>query len=229
MKIFYQQLELVMRRGSSRPLHLLAAIAVTAMPSAFAQSDVDEAISPQAAGAVAACAVCHGNAGEGNQALDAPRIGGMAQWYAQRQLEHFKAGIRGGSDEDKYGRQMHAMTLLLEGENVLSELARYLTTLNPPAAPETIEGDVTHGEELYTVCTACHGADARGSKQLNTPDMTGQHDWYLVRQLENYRKGIRGTHKADTFGAQMIAIMGTLPDRQAVLDVVAYINTLEDK
>jgi cytochrome c oxidase subunit 2 len=229
MKSIYQQLERVMGRGSIRPLGLLAVAAIATGRPALAQSDVDEPISPEAAGAVAACAVCHGNAGEGNRQLDAPRIGGMAQWYAQRQLEHFRAGIRGGSDDDKYGRQMHAMTLLLEGENVLSELGRYVTTLKPPAAPTTIDGDASHGAELYGVCTACHGADGRGSKQLNTPDMTGQHDWYLVRQLENFRKGIRGTHKSDTFGAQMTAIMGTLPDRQAILDVVAYINTLDDK
>jgi len=56
--------------------------------------------------------------------------------------------------------------------------------------------------------------------------LAGQSDWYLVRQLENYRAGVRGHVAADTYGQQMRAAAAVLPDAQAVKDVVAYINTL---
>lgn len=205
---------------------LIAVIcSVTSFGHAAAQP-ADKAIAPEAAGAVAACAVCHGNDGAGNALLDAPRIGGLAAWYTARQLEHFRSGIRGSSDQDKFGHQMHAVALLLDSENVAEELGRYFATLSPPAPATTVSGDVERGEQLYATCAACHGQDGRGSEQLNTPSMVGQHDWYLVRQLQNFKNGARGASQADTFGQQMSAIMNTLPDRQAILDVVAYIETL---
>ena len=46
-------------------------------------------------------------------------------------------------------------------------------------------------------------------------------------QLANYQKGLRGTDERDIYGAQMRAIVATLPDDKAITDVVAYINTLK--
>jgi cytochrome c oxidase subunit 2 len=189
-------------------------------------SEETKPIAPEAAGAVAACTVCHGTDGEGNERLNAPRIGGLADWYVTRQLRHFRQGIRGATDEDIYGSQMRAITLMLGSEEAVDGLGRYMASLSPPPAPETVSGDAARGEQLYTVCTACHGEDGLGSKELNTPSLIGQHDWYLVRQLEYYKNGLRGAHKSDTYGMQMVPIMQTLQDRQAILDVVAYINTL---
>lgn len=48
---------------------------------------------------------------------------------------------------------------------------------------------------------------------------------YLVRQLRNFRGGVRGSHPSDQLGQVMRTMVGTLPDDQAILDVVAYIAT----
>jgi hypothetical protein len=48
----------------------------------------------------------------------------------------------------------------------------------------------------------------------------------LVKQLENYRLGLRGVDPRDEYGAQMRAVALALPDEQASADVVAYINTM---
>ena len=40
------------------------------------------------------CAACHGANGEGNQALNAPRIAGQFDWYTHRQLMNWKNGVR---------------------------------------------------------------------------------------------------------------------------------------
>ena len=61
---------------------------------------------------------------------------------------------------------------------------------------------------------------------MNAPRLSGISDWYLVRQLSNFKSGIRGIHPADTFGAQMSWMTTVLPDEAAINDVVAYINTL---
>lgn len=229
-----------MSNQNSRPVFIaLASLAMLAclglgIPAITAQSAATgadtghaaEAVAPEAIGAVVSCAICHGAEGEGNARLGAPRVGGMADWYLARQLRNFRSGIRGYNEDDIYGTQMRAMALAVENVEVLDELARYLASLSPPEAPKTVEGDVEHGRQLYAVCTACHGADGLGNKELNAPALKGQHDWYLLRQLNNYREGRRGTNADDVYGAQMIPIMNSLAGEQDVIDVVAYINTL---
>jgi len=88
------------------------------------------------------------------------------------------------------------------------------------------EGDAAAGESFYTICAGCHGADGMGLEATNAPRLQGQHDWYLIKQIENYQAGIRGSHKDDVMGATMRAMAGTLPNEQAIKDVVAYIGTL---
>ena len=89
------------------------------------------------------------------------------------------------------------------------------------------DGDAFKGEAFYAVCAGCHGADGMGLEATNAPRLQGQYDWYLIRQLKNYQSGARGVHKDDTFGATMRAMAGTLPNEQAIKDVVAYIGTLK--
>ena len=56
----------------------------------------------------AACAVCHGRSGEGNDALGAPRLAGQASWYTVRQLRKFIDGVRGSHPDDTSGASMRA-------------------------------------------------------------------------------------------------------------------------
>jgi cytochrome c oxidase subunit 2 len=212
----------------------LAAAAATAQstdPPAAQSTDPSveaavEPVAPNAIGAVVSCVICHGAKGEGNTRLGAPRVGGLSEWYLARQLRNFRDGIRGYDEVDIHGTQMRAMTLAVESVEVLDELARYLASLSPPEADTVTEGDVERGEQLYAVCAACHGADGLGKEELNAPALKGQHDEYLVRQLNNFRQGLRGANANDTYGAQMVPIMNSLPAEQDIIDVVAYIDTL---
>jgi len=52
-------------------------------------------------------------------------------------------------------------------------------------------------------------------------------DWYLVTQLKNFQRGIRGAQPKDMYGPQMISMAAILTDDQATNDLVAYINTLQ--
>lgn len=96
------------------------------------------------------------------------------------------------------------------------------------SASHAADGNAFKGEALYAVCAGCHGVNAMGSEATNAPRLQGQYDWYLVRQIKNYQSGARGVHKDDTYGATMRAMAGTLANEQAILDVVAYIGTLDD-
>ncbi|MDR2213133.1 MAG: c-type cytochrome [Pseudomonadales bacterium] len=87
-------------------------------------------------------------------------------------------------------------------------------------------GDPAKGQALFATCAACHGANAEGMEALNAPKLSGQEDWYIIRQLQNFKSGVRGTNPRDTYGMQMAPMAQILPDDQAMADVAAYIKTL---
>ncbi len=172
----------------------------------------------------APCAACHGANGEGNLALNAPAIAGQEAWYIARQLKNFKEGIRGGPN-DPFGSQMAPMAKLLATDADIENVAAYVASLPPATPTDNQGGDPAAGKALYAPCAACHGADARGNKELNAPDLTLQGDWYIVRQLKNFKEGIRGGPN-DPFGSQMAPMAKVLPDEKAMKDVAAYIASL---
>jgi cytochrome c oxidase subunit 2 len=87
-------------------------------------------------------------------------------------------------------------------------------------------GDATAGKALFAPCAACHGQNAEGNPALKAPVLAGQEDWYLSRQLNYFKTGLRGADERDTFGLQMRPMAMILATDQAVEDVVAYIKTL---
>jgi len=89
-------------------------------------------------------------------------------------------------------------------------------------------GDPVKGQTLYATCGACHGANGEGMQALNAPSLAGQEEWYVIRQLQNFKNGIRGTNPKDIFGMQMAPMAMTLPTEQAIEDVAAYISSLGD-
>ena len=173
------------------------------------------------------CIVCHGTEGRGNAAVNAPRIGGMDAWYIERQLLSFRAGWRGTHPDDYHGGEMRPMAMALEDEAAVRAAAEHFAAFDVPKPMQTVEGDATRGRTLYATCTACHGPEGLGNEALGAPALVGQSDWYMVRQLEHFRAGVRGAADGDTWGAQMAGMSGALADDQAIRDVVAYIDTLD--
>lgn len=171
------------------------------------------------------CANCHGAEGQGNATLNAPSLAGQHDWYVKRQLQYYRAGIRGKEKGDVYGNQMYPMSLTLINETGVDNVVAYIDTFEPSKPPATINGDVTNGEALYGVCAGCHGTQGEGNEALNSPKIAGQHDWYLARQLKYYKTGARGQNPGDVHGATMVGMAATLPDQKAINDVVSYIST----
>ncbi|MBV1907267.1 MAG: cytochrome c [Pseudomonadales bacterium] len=181
-----------------------------------------------AAGAAgyALCASCHGAAGEGISAMNAPKLAGQSEWYLKSQLLGFKAGHRGATAEDGPGVQMRGMAGTLVDDAAVENVSAFIATFPPVESPVTIQGDAAQGKGLYALCASCHGLNGEGNAAMNGPRLAGQNDWYLRAQLSNFRKGLRGTAPGDVLGIQMRGMAITLVDDQAVLDVVSYINTL---
>ena len=174
----------------------------------------------------AVCSACHGAQGEGNVALNAPALAGQEQWYLKRQVKHFQQGLRGAEASDTYGAQMAPMALTLADDSAVNNVTAYIASLPATPSTPTISGDEDKGKKLFNTCKSCHGPQGQGIWALNAPGLKGINDWYLIRQLENYKQGIRGSHPKDLYGKQMTLLTGMLRTEQDMKDVVAYINTL---
>ncbi len=176
--------------------------------------------------AYATCAACHGANGEGNVALNAPKLSGQGAWYLERQLQLFKQGARGTHEKDVFGKLMAPMAATLVNDAAVANVAAYIASLPDAPVAATIKGDVDSGRRRYATCAACHGADGAGIAATNAPRLKGMSDWYMATQLKNFRDGVRGHHAQDIYGGQMALIAGMLGDDAAVGDVLAHINRL---
>ncbi|WP_019529640.1 c-type cytochrome [Dasania marina] len=175
----------------------------------------------------AVCGGCHGQQGEGNMAMNAPKLSGQSTAYMQRQLLHFKQGVRGQHQQDSFGQQMAAMAQLLADKTSINNVVAYIQTFPHKKPAATISGgDIQSGHGYFVNCSACHGSRGEGNSALNAPALVGMDDWYLKRQLSNFKQGIRGAHPQDTHGRQMMLMARLLNDEQAVDDLLVYVNSL---
>lgn len=175
----------------------------------------------------AVCAACHGQQGEGLQAMNAPKLAGQDPWYLRREILAFKEGLRGTHEDDVYGKQMAPMANTLVDEAAIANVVAHIGTFPDQPVPATVSGDAERGAKLANVCAYCHGRDGMGNEATNAPRIAGLNDWYLARQLMHFKNGVRGSHPQDYYGMQMGFMGRILKDEQAVNDVVAYINTLD--
>ena len=94
---------------------------------------------------------------------------------------------------------------------LLAALAATLVSGNAIAA-----GDAAAGKAKSATCLACHGADGN-SIAPNFPKIAGQHEAYIVKQLNEYKSGNR-------VNAVMQGMVATL-NEQDILDLAAYYAT----
>ena len=51
------------------------------------------------------------------------------------------------------------------------------------------------GAQLYGTCIQCHGEKGLGNVDQQAPRIAGQHDWYILTQLTNFKSKIRQNEK----------------------------------
>lgn len=178
------------------------------------------------------CVACHGNQGQGNAALGAPRLAGQQPDYLLRQLQAFKLGQRGYDPADGHGAQMRAVVAGLDDAE-LKSLAQHFSQQPPPAPSAAASRSVAdaRGESLYQgTCAACHGPRAEGFAHLKTPNLRILDGGYLDRQLAHYTQGVRGAEAhADELGIWMRGIalqIRNAEDRQAIIDYLGSLSAV---
>lgn len=121
---------------------------------------------------------------------------------------------------------------VMRGKVVVDEAVDFQTWLDSYPTFAQLQAmpppDPVAGAASFALCATCHGAQGEGNMDQHGPKLSGQEPWYLKRQLEYFKQGVRGTHAEDAYGKLMAPMAATLFNAQAIDNVIAYIQTLPD-
>jgi cytochrome c553 len=169
------------------------------------------------------CALCHGQYSQGILGGKYPRLAGYPDYYLLKALADYRdgerehaamnvvGGLRGMSDAD------------------LASLAAYIASIDlakvhPLNVPTPEGADVDNGSSIYrSDCRTCHGRSAEGNARKESPQLSGQYDGYLFRQIEKFKAGKR-VHANDPDDETFAGYSD-----QEILDVVGFLTTLDNK
>lgn len=92
-----------------------------------------------------------------------------------------------------------------------------LLLLATALTPQTQAGDVEAGRAKAAVCASCHGPDGNSTNEL-WPNLAGQRERYLVKQLKDFREGARSD--------PLMGPMAKPLSDQDIADLAAYFASL---
>ena len=167
--------------------------------------------------AIDACMVCHST----REMQRGPVLDGLPEWYLVEQLQNFKSGWRGKNPANRAGTLMGAAMSKVETDSQLIHLARHFASNQPKPFIRVIRGNIPAGRIHYAVrCAFCHGAKGEGKKEIQSPPLNVQEDWFLLDQLRKFANGQRRFGDAN---AQLMkaAVAELSPDD--LRNLVAYI------
>ena len=165
---------------------------------------------------IAACAACHGGAGNSVIAQN-PKLAGQHEAYIYKQLTNFKG-------PDRNNAIMTTIAKALSDDD-MKNIAAYLDHQSGKPGAAKNKATVELGKKIYRggiaekavpACAACHGPNGAGIPG-QFPRLGGQHQEYTVAQLTSFRTGTRKN------SIQMTTIAKRLSDEEmaAVSDYVA--------
>ncbi len=172
------------RRGRRSAVHAglsIAAIAVAALAgTAWAQEPAAHGDARHGKAISYTCLGCHGIDGYKNAypMYSVPKLEGQNPDY-------LAAALHGYRDGDRAHVTMHAQAATLSDQAIV-DIAAYFA--GKPLVPTgKAPGSVP---QAATLCVSCHGQDGVAIAPMY-PSLAGQHEDYLVRALDEYRRGGR--------------------------------------
>lgn len=89
--------------------------------------------------------------------------------------------------------------------------------------------EIKTGEDLYSeTCSDCHGVKGEGLLPRQAPKIAGLQQWYLERQMRNFKASIRGDLASDPYGSQMVYFSWALGDDEEIKRLSKFIAELPD-
>ena len=167
-----------------------------------------------------ACLVCHST----KEMQRGPVLDGFPSWYLEIQLKKFQLGYRGKNPDNRAEQLMWTAMSKITTKSEITALSDYFSRQKPKPSLRVIRGNVDKGKILYDLrCASCHGLRGKGKREINSPPLNVQEDWFLMDQLRKYATGQRGIHPEDIDGVIMknSTVNLSVKDLQ---DIVAYIS-----
>jgi cytochrome c553 len=81
------------------------------------------------------CSACHSGNGQGNDALGAPALAGLNDWYLQSSYQSYLNGTRGNHPDDFYGAQMARLAPALAKGDDIDDVIAFIASLPPRRSP----------------------------------------------------------------------------------------------
>ena len=158
------------------------------------------------------CAGCHARPGYANAypRYHVPKLGGQHNNY-------IIASIKSYADNERKHGAMDGNADGLTPQDV-EDIAVYLAQFELVANDATITGNAEAGKEKAASCAACHG-ETGDSSDPNFPRLTGQHESYLVKSLQDYKSGARNN--------PMMTGMASALSEEDILDISAFYASQE--
>jgi len=102
-----------------------------------------------------------------------------------------------------------------------------LATLGTLLATSSVRAqNAERGRELFSLCSRCHSANGGGNPLALAPSIAGQDQWYIEKQLHNFKDGARATHFDDLAGMRMRPMAKWLKTDADVTSVALYVSSL---
>ena len=183
-------------RSTSMPpvsIAVAAALAVAALTGAAQEAAAPGPADAHHGKAISyTCLGCHGIDGYKNvyPTYSVPKLEGQNP-------EYLAAALHGYRDGDRSHLTMHSQASTLSDQDI-EDIAAYFA--GKPLAPTgKAQGTVP---QAATLCVSCHGQDGVAIAPMY-PSLAGQHEDYLVRAIEEYRKGGRKNPVMKGFAANL--------------------------
>lgn len=89
----------------------------------------------------------------------------------------------------------------------------------------------SRGASLYAACAQCHGEQGEGLETTQAPRIAGREDWYIRKQIEDFRRQERGKDDSKETGflppAERTQFMHPVADKLSRADLRALVGHLE--
>lgn len=94
--------------------------------------------------------------------------------------------------------------------------------------PESADAQTARGTAPTpaVICESCHGTRSEGLSSLSAPRLAALPDWYVEKQLRNFKAGSRGGVSSDESAATMARIARTLATDNDIHEVAEYFASM---
>jgi cytochrome c oxidase subunit 2 len=82
------------------------------------------------------------------------------------------------------------------------------------------------GEQLFDLCTQCHGSAGQGNQDVGAPPIAGMAEWYVAKQIRKFKDEVRADDARDHEGLRMRPMVRFLKEEAWIDNVSAYVASL---